>query len=90
MKGVLYDIELEVDLSQATQLVLNIRGKRLIIDVSKDGLTLRRNMKIPGTKKLVLRVVVDNTSQDVFSANTGFFTHPEWPNPATTNHSVSR
>tara|TARA_B110000285_G_scaffold108058_1_gene122751 strand:- start:49 stop:2292 length:2244 start_codon:yes stop_codon:yes gene_type:complete len=82
MKGGLYDIELEVDLSQATQLILNIRGKRLIVDVSKDGLTLRREMKIPGTKKLVLRVVVDNTSQDVFFGEHGLFYSPRMAKPS--------
>jgi len=82
MKGGLYDIELEVDLSQASQLILNIRGKRLIVDVSKDGLTLRREMKIPGTKKLVLRVVVDHSSQDVYFGEHGLFYSPRMAKPS--------
>jgi sucrose-6-phosphate hydrolase SacC (GH32 family) len=89
MKGGLYDIELEVDLSQASQLILNIRGKRLIVDVSKDGLTLRREMKIPGTKKLVLRVVVDHSSQDVYFGEHGLFYSPRMAKPSALTDSES-
>ena len=73
MKGGLYDIDLEVDLTQARQLILNIRGNRLVIDASKDGLSLGDQMRIPGTKKLHLRVVVDNTSQDIYFGKHGLF-----------------
>ena len=81
MKGGLYDIELEIDLSQAKQLILNIRGNRLVIDATKNGLSLGDQMKIPGTKKLHLRVVVDNTSQDIYFGEHGLFYSPRMIKP---------
>jgi sucrose-6-phosphate hydrolase SacC (GH32 family) len=81
MKGGLYDIDLEVDLTQARQLILNIRGNRLVIDASKDGLSLGDQMRIPGTKKLHLRVVVDNTSQDIYFGEHGLFYSPRMIKP---------
>ena len=81
MKGGLYDIDLEVDLTQAKQLILNIRGNRLVIDASKNGLSLGDQMKIPGTKKLHLRVVVDNTSQDIYFGEHGLFYSPRMIKP---------
>jgi sucrose-6-phosphate hydrolase SacC (GH32 family) len=82
MKGGLYDIELEVDLAEAKQLTLNIRGNQLVIDVSKDGLSIGDQMKIPGTGKLQLRVVVDNTSQDIYFGEHGLFYSPRMIKPS--------
>ncbi|MDG1356824.1 MAG: hypothetical protein P8P36_01370 [Akkermansiaceae bacterium] len=82
MKGGLYDIDLEVDLSQAKQLTLNIRGNRLVVNATKNGLSLGNQMKIPGTKKLHLRVVVDNTSQDTFFGEHGLFYSPSMIKPS--------
>jgi|TARA_B110000467_G_C18114515_1_gene364361 hypothetical protein len=76
LQGGLYDIELEVDLSQAKQLVLNVRGERLVIDVTEEGLLLGDRIKIPGTNMLSLRMVVDNTSQDVYFGEHGLFYSP--------------
>lgn len=81
MKGGLYDIDLEVDLSQAKQLTLNIRGHRLVVNATENGLSLGNQMKIPGTKKLHLRVVVDNTSQDIFFGEHGLFYSPRMIKP---------
>jgi fructan beta-fructosidase len=83
LTGGLYDIEIEADLSHAKQLILNIRGQRLVVDVTKDGLSLSKRMKIPGAKKLSLRVVVDNTSQDVYFGKHGLFYSPRMVAPAT-------
>ena len=80
-KSGLYDIDLEVDLSKAQQLILTIRGNRLVIDASTDGLSLGDHMKIPGTKKLHLRVVVDNTSQDIYFGERGLFYSPRMVKP---------
>jgi sucrose-6-phosphate hydrolase SacC (GH32 family) len=76
MKGGLYDIDLEVDLTQARQLILNIRGNRLVVNATKDGLSIGDRMKIPGTRQLHLRVVVDNTSQDIYFGKYGLFYSP--------------
>jgi hypothetical protein len=38
-------------------------------------------MKIPGTKKLHLRVVVDNTSQDIYFGEHGLFYSPRMVKP---------
>ena len=38
-------------------------------------------MRIPGTKKLHLRVVVDNTSQDIYFGEHGLFYSPRMIKP---------
>jgi len=81
MKGGLYDIDLEVDLTQARQLILNVRGNRLVVNATKDGLSLGDRMKIPGTRQLHLRVVVDNTSQDIYFGKHGLFYSPQMIKP---------
>ena len=83
MKGGLYDIELEADLSMAEQLILNIRGQELTIDVTEDGLLLGKHMKIPGTKKLFLRIVVDHTSQDIYFGDNGLYYSPRMTKPGS-------
>jgi sucrose-6-phosphate hydrolase SacC (GH32 family)/outer membrane protein assembly factor BamB len=83
LKGGLYDIDLAADLSRAKQLVLDVRGTKLVIDVTKQGLTLGK-MKIPGTRTLSLRVVVDNTSTDVFFGEHGLYYSPRMVKPSST------
>lgn len=83
MKGGLYDIELEADLSMAEQLILNIRGQVLTLDVIEDGLLLGKHMKIPGTKKLILRIVIDHTSQDIYFGENGLFYSPRMTKPGS-------
>jgi len=73
--GGLYDIDIEADLSNAKQLVMDIRGKKVVIDVTKDSIFLDE-MKLPGTKHLALRVVVDNTSIEVFFGKHGLYYMP--------------
>lgn len=71
-EGGLYDIELEADLSRADQLVLDIRGVKLTVKASAAGLQLG-SMKIPGTRKLLLRLIVDNTSLDIYFGEHGIY-----------------
>lgn len=80
-KGGLYDIEIEADLSQANELILDVRGQRLIVDAAREGLSLGESMKIPGTKNLSLRVVVDNTSQDIYFGEHGLYYSPRMVTP---------
>jgi sucrose-6-phosphate hydrolase SacC (GH32 family) len=77
LKGGLYDIEIEADLSLASQLILDVRGQRLIVDVTQEGLSLGESMNIPGTKNLSLRIVVDNTSLDVYFGEHGLYYSPQ-------------
>ena len=81
-----YDKALEY-LTKAKQLVLNVRGTRLVVDVTDQGLGLN-DMKIPGTKKLSLRVVADNTSIDVFFGEHGLFYSPKMVTPTSKTVSV--
>ena len=83
VRGGLYDIELEADLSQAKQAVLDIRGTKLVVRSTDEGLVLD-NMKIPDTKVLSLRVVVDHTSMDVFFGKHGLYYSPRVTKPSPT------
>ena len=87
LKGGLYDIEIEADPSAAKQLVLDIRGQELVFDVTDEGL-LFGELKIPDTKTLLLRVVVDNTSTDVFFGEHGLYHSPGLTQPSTKNLSL--
>ncbi len=80
--GGLYDIELEADLSQADRIVLDIRGVKLAVEASAAGLKLD-SMKIPGTRKLSLRLIVDNTSLDVYFGEYGMFYSPKMITPTS-------
>ncbi len=82
LKGGLYDIELEADLSQADRLVLDIRGVKLTVEASANGLKLG-GMKIPGRRKLSLRLIVDNTSLDVFFGEHGVYYSPKMITPTS-------
>ena len=73
--GGLYDIDIQADLSHAEQLALNVRGAALVIDVTDDGLSLNE-MRIPGTKQLELRMVVDHTLVEVFFGEHGLYSYP--------------
>lgn len=82
LQGGLYDIDLVADLSEAKQLMLDIRGTKLAINVTDQGLALN-NMKIPETKTLSLRVVVDNTSIDVYFGEHGLYYSPRMAKPTS-------
>jgi len=81
-KSGLYDIEIEADLSEASQLELNVRGNKFVITSHKNGLKLGK-MIIPGSKKLFLRMVVDHTSQDIFFGEHGAFYSPRMVPPTS-------
>jgi sucrose-6-phosphate hydrolase SacC (GH32 family) len=81
LEGGLYDIDIAADLSEAKQLVLRVRGKEIVVRADEAGLSLGKNMKIPGTRKLHLRVVVDNTSQDVYFGQHGLYYSPRMTRP---------
>lgn len=87
LEGGLYDIELEADLSQADRLVLDIRGVKLNVEASADGLQLG-GMRIPGTRKLSLRLIVDNTSLDVYFGEHGLYYSPKMITPTSKSISV--
>jgi sucrose-6-phosphate hydrolase SacC (GH32 family) len=82
LKGGLYEIELEADLTQADRLVLDIRGTKLVVEASVGGLKLGR-MTIPGTRKLSLRLIVDNTSLDVYFGEHGEYYSPKMIKPTS-------
>ena len=73
--GGLYDIDLVADLSGAKELVLDIRGTRLVVGVTGKGLTCGK-MTVPGTKTVTLRVVVDNSSADIYFGENGIYYCP--------------
>jgi fructan beta-fructosidase len=81
-KSGLYDIEIEADLSEASQIELNVRGNRIVITSRGNGLKLGE-LNIPRSKKLFLRIVVDNTSQDVFFGEHGAFYSPRMVRPTS-------
>jgi sucrose-6-phosphate hydrolase SacC (GH32 family) len=81
LEGGLYDIDIEADLSEAEQLVLRVRGERIVVEADETGLSLGKTMKIPGTRKLHLRVVVDNSSQDVYFGQHGLYYSPRMTPP---------
>ncbi|MBT3192072.1 MAG: glycoside hydrolase family 32 protein [Verrucomicrobia bacterium] len=81
-KSGLYDIKIEADLSESSEIELNVRGNRLVIASQGNGLTLGK-MNIPGSKKLFLRLVVDSTSQDIFFGEHGAFYSPRMVRPTS-------
>ena len=87
LKGGLYDMELEADLSQADRLVFDIRGVQLTVEASADGLQLG-GMKIPGKRKLSLRLIVDNTSLDIYFGEHGVYYSPKMITPTSKSISV--
>jgi len=87
LKGGLYDIELAADLSQADRIVLDIRGVKLTVEASAGGLKLGK-MSIPGTRKLSLRLIVDNTSLDVYLGEHGVFYSPKMITPTSKSISI--
>jgi sucrose-6-phosphate hydrolase SacC (GH32 family) len=81
LEGGLYDIDLVVDLSKAERLVLRVRGEDIVVQAHETGLSIGETMKIPGTRTLHLRVVVDNTSQDIYFGEHGLFHSPRMIKP---------
>lgn len=81
LEGGLYDIDMVADLSEAGQLVLDVRGRKLVLDVGDDGLAFGK-LKVPDTRTLALRVVVDNTSTDVYFGQHGLYHVPSMHEPA--------
>ena len=88
LEGGLYDIDIEADLSEVKQLVLRVRGNEIVVQADETGLSIGKTMKIPGTHKLHLRVVADNTSQDVYFGRHGLYYSPRTPivNPDKSIH----
>ena len=88
--GDLLDVELEVDLQQARQIVLDLRGARIVYDVSKAKLLMGgRNLDLATNAGcLQLRVLLDRTSIELFGAR-GAVTHSNvfFPDPA--NRSIA-
>jgi len=81
LKGGLYDIGIEADLSEAERLVLQVRGGSIVVEADETGLSIGQTMKIPGTRKLHLRVVVDNSSQDLYFGPHGLYYSPRTTTP---------
>jgi fructan beta-fructosidase len=81
LEGGLYDIDLVADLSTAKRLVLRVRGEAIVVQADVNGLSLGNTMTIPGTRRLHLRVVVDNTSQDIYFGEHGLYYSPRLTRP---------
>ncbi|MBT5606723.1 MAG: glycoside hydrolase family 32 protein [Lentisphaerae bacterium] len=81
LRGGLYDIELEADLSPGTKLLLDVRRQRLAVDCTVAGISLGQSMTVPGSTRLCLRVVVDHTSQDVYFGKHGLYYSPRMTAP---------
>lgn len=81
----LLDIELEVELQQARQLVLELRGARIGYDVASAKLTMggRVLALAPEDGCVQLRILLDRTSIELFAAH-GAVTHSNvfFPDPA--------
>ena len=60
---------------------------KLTVEASADGLKLG-GMKIPGTRKLSLRLIVDNTSLDVYFGEHGVFYSPKMIKPTSKSVSI--
>jgi len=82
LKGGLYDIDIVADLSKAAQLTLNVRGRKLVFDVKGGGVSFGK-LKLPKTKTVALRVVVDNTSTDIYFGEHGLYYSPAMAKPAS-------
>jgi sucrose-6-phosphate hydrolase SacC (GH32 family) len=87
IKGGLYDIDLVANIAEAKEFILTIRGTKLVVDVTDKGLAFGE-MIIPGTKNLSLRVVVDNTSIDIFFGENGIFYSPRMYRPKSETLSI--
>jgi hypothetical protein len=74
-------------LTRADRLVLNIRGVKLTVEAFTDRLKLGR-MTIPGTRKLSLRLIVDNTSLDVYFGEHGVYYSPKMIQPKSKGISI--
>jgi sucrose-6-phosphate hydrolase SacC (GH32 family) len=72
----LLDIELELELQQATNVSLNLRGEEILYDVKQTQLKAfgRTLLLVPEAGKLVLRVLLDRTSIELFAGG-GQVTH---------------
>jgi sucrose-6-phosphate hydrolase SacC (GH32 family) len=86
----LLDIELEIELRDAKQLKLNLRGTEILYDVKAQKLkVLDRALSLaPVNSRLHLRVLLDLTSIELF-ANHGETTHSVVFFPSPTNHDLS-
>jgi len=81
LEGGLYDIDLVADLSTAKRLMLRVRGEVIVVQADENGLSLGNTMTIPGSRRLHLRVVVDNTSQDIYFGEHGLYYSPRLTRP---------
>ncbi|WP_395744344.1 sulfatase-like hydrolase/transferase [Prosthecobacter sp.] len=95
ISGDLLDIDLELDLQKAEQVILNLRGDQIFYDVKEQRLRITgRDREFamlslkPQNGKLILRVLLDITSIELFG-NHGEANHARdfFPNPS--NHTLS-
>ena len=72
ISGELFDIQADIDLNKATQLVFTIRGTPVVYDRAKSELCCQENVATvrPVNGRLRLRMLVDRTSIEIF-ANDG-------------------
>lgn len=73
--GGLYDLDFVVDLSSASQLVLTIGKKKLLVKATEKGLVMDEKI-IPDTNVLHFRVLIDRTSIDVYFGEHGLYYFP--------------
>ena len=88
LKTGLYDINLVANLAKAKEFTLNIRGTKLVAKVTDKGIAVG-DMVIPETKILPLRIVVDNTSMDIFLGENGIFYSPRMYRPSSEALSIA-
>lgn len=95
ISGDLLDIDLEIDLQSAEQIILNLRGDLIFYDVKEQRLRITgRDREFtmlslkPQNGRLILRVLLDITSIELFG-NHGEVNHARdfFPNPS--NHTLS-
>ncbi len=95
ISGDLLDIELEIDLQAAQQVILNLRGDQIFYDVKEQRLrTTGRDREFamlslkPQNGKLHLRILLDITSIELFG-NHGEVNHARDFFPDPSNHNLS-
>jgi arylsulfatase A-like enzyme/sucrose-6-phosphate hydrolase SacC (GH32 family) len=95
ISGDLLDLELEIDLQSAQQVILNLRGDPIFYDVKEQRVrTTGRDREFamlslkPQDGKLILRILLDITSFEIFG-NHGEVNHARDFFPAPSNHNLS-
>jgi len=89
LRGGLYDIDLVADLSSAERLALDIRGRRVVVDVESSTLAIAKSkVKLQDVKMLSLRAVVDHLSTEIYAGEHGLFHIPIYGVQATDKLSI--